>query len=321
MVEVDVFWAYGIGAGFALAGAAQLRAAPAPAQAPPTEAPPTEAAATAGEPDRAARGGGASGGGATSAAGPAGDPYLLAATLYCAALFAPSGAWLLWGYPSWETMHVGGATTIPAWLVAVFAATNTTQGVLGFLVTRWLLRAGRLRLAAGQLVGAYFGMYFILVHGWDGRGYQRFFSPTRADFRSWSAEDALTHVGHWVGSGVALTLYGMGVVLLPVMFTLYVRWHQAGRRLVGQPASAGTGWAFLGTVHGLIWLGGLGGAIVASVLIHLLGWWLGGALAVALAVAAVRPARGPLGRSARRLVPEPGPGQTFRPRRTQPAEV
>jgi hypothetical protein len=277
MVEVDVFWAYGIGSGFALSAAAQLRSEPADPQPDPG-------------PDRPAA---------------AASPLLLTATLYCAALFAPSGAWLLWGYPSWETMHVGSSTTIPAWLVALFAITNTTQGVLGFLVTRWLLRAGRHRLATFQLVAAYLGMFFILVHGWDGRGYQRFFSPTRADFRAWPTAPALTHVGHWVGSGVALTLYGMGVVLLPVMFTLYVRWHQAGRRLAGLTAGGGSALAYFGTVHGLIWLGGLGTAIVASVLIHLLGWWLGGALAIVLALAVFLPARGPLGRSARIVVPFP----------------
>ncbi|MFB9321585.1 hypothetical protein, partial [Cryptosporangium minutisporangium] len=256
-------------------------------------------------------GGGAEGpGSAVPGMTPPADPYLLIAALYCAALFAPSGAWLLWGYPSWETMHVGDYDTIPAWLVALFAATNTTQGVLGYLVTRRLLRTGRLRLAAFQLVAAYFGMFFILVHGWDGRGYERFFSETRADFRTWDSRPVLTQVADWVGSGVALTLYGMGVVLLPVMFWLYVRWHRAGRRLVGQPAGAAPSWAFFGTVHALIWLGGLGVAIAASVLIHLLGWWIGGALAIALGVAIFLPARGPLGRSVPLLVP--GVGQRTR---------
>jgi hypothetical protein len=294
MVEVDVFWAYGIGAGFALSGAAQLRAAAAETA---DEVRSATTSTSVGRPDARAS--------LPTAGAYPGGYYLLVATVYCAALFAPSGAWLLWGYPSWETMHVGSAGTIPAWLVAVFAATNTTQGVLGFLVTRWLLRAGRLRLAAFQLVAAYFGMFFILVHGWDGRGYQRFFSPSRADFRSWDEGGALTHVGHWAGSGVALTLYGMGVVLLPVLFTGYVRWHQAGRRLVGQPAGAASGWAYFGTVHGMVWLAGLGGAIVASVLIHLLGWWLGGALAIALGVVVFLPRLGPLGRAARRIVPLP----------------
>ncbi|SHN47459.1 hypothetical protein [Cryptosporangium aurantiacum] len=290
MVEVDVFWAYGIGAGFALAAAAQLRAGAVLSEQP------AAARGTASESKT----------GSPTAEKPVADPYLLITALYCAALFAPSGAWLLWGFPSWETMHVGDYDTIPAWLVALFAATNTTQGVLGYLVTRWLLRAGRPQLAAFQVVAAYFGMFFILVHGWDGTGYERFFSETRADFEAWDTRPVLTQVGDWVGSDVALTLYGMGVVLLPVMFWLWMRWHRAGRRLLGQPAGAAQAWAFFGTAHGLIWLGGLGGAIVASVLIHLLGWWIGGALAIALGVVLFRPARGPLGRSVRWLVPDAG---------------
>ena len=260
MVEVDVFWAYGIGAGFALAAAGQVRSREL-----------------------------------------AHDTQLFPATLYCAALFAPSGAWLLWGFPSWETMHVGSAGTIPAWLVALFAVTNTTQGVLGYLLTRRLLRAGRLRTAAAQLLAAYFAMFFILVHGWDGTGYQRFFSETRADFRDWESRPPLTRVGEWAGSEVALTLYGMGLVLLPVMFWLWIAWHRAGRRALGLPSGPGPVLAFFGTMHGLVWIGGLGGAIVTSVLIHLLGPWIGLAVAGAAGGAVIRPA---LTGAVRRLVPQ-----------------
>src|SRR6266542_2776013 len=116
MVQVDVFWSYGIGASFALAAAHQLR-----------------------EADRAAAG-------EPAATGILSDRHLTATLLYLSALFVPSGAWLLWGFPSWETMHAADST-LPAWLVALFVATNTTQGVLGYLVTKRLLLRGRPRLA------------------------------------------------------------------------------------------------------------------------------------------------------------------------------
>ena len=58
-----------------------------------------------------------------------------------AALFVPSGVWLLWRFPSWETMHAGDRS-LPAWLVAAFVATNATQGVLGFLVGQVMKATG-----------------------------------------------------------------------------------------------------------------------------------------------------------------------------------
>jgi MFS family permease len=251
MVQVDVFWSYGIGAGFALAAANQLRKR---------------------EP------------------GP--DPYLATTVIYAAAVFAPSGAWLLWQFTSWETMHAGTYASVPGWLVALFTATNTTQAIVGYLVTRWLLRRDRLRLACLQLVAAYFAMFFVLVHGWDGTGYQRFFSATAADFAAWDPD----RVWSWFGSDVALTLYGMGFVLIPLLFGIAVRWHVAAR-------GTGTGARFVALLlAGILGLG-LGGAVIASLLVHALGW-IGGAAAFALLAAlVVAPPRGPVAWAAHHLTP------------------
>src|SRR6266487_4164235 len=145
MVQVDVFWSYGIGAGFAAAAAHHLRAPAAPA--------------VGNRPGRWS------------------DPYLLTTVLYCGLLFAPSGIWLLWGFPDWETMQVArDHAVLPAWLVALFAVTNVSQGLLGYWVGRRLVESGRTYAAFLQAGVGYLGMFFILVHGWDGRGYQRFFS-------------------------------------------------------------------------------------------------------------------------------------------------
>ena len=98
MVQVDVFWSYAIGAGFAAAAAEQIRKKEA-----------------------------------------AGEFRLLEnasfarALIFLGALFAPSGICLLWAFPGWETMYVARTwDDIPAWLVAAFAVTNVTQGILGF---------------------------------------------------------------------------------------------------------------------------------------------------------------------------------------------
>ncbi|MFF3686444.1 hypothetical protein [Streptomyces sp. NPDC002187] len=247
MVQVDVFWSYGIGAGFATAAARQL------------------GAAARGDRSRWS------------------DPYLMATVLYCAVLFAPSGAWLLWGFPDWETMQAAREhDSLPAWLVALFAATNVSQGVLGYWVASRLIAGGRVYAAFLQAGIGYAGMFFILVHGWDGRGYQRFFSADRETFATWPERpglgDAFSRAGEWLGSPVALTLYGMGVVLVPVMLALMAHWIRSGEREAGSSTVTGT-LRVLGAVLGSVFVVALGTAVVSSVLVHLLGWWLGVAAA------------------------------------------
>jgi hypothetical protein len=258
-VPVDVFWAYGIGAGMAVAASRQLRARQAFAKG--EEVPP---------------------------ATPEGvrvkhlwqTPYFVGTLLFLALLFAPSGIYLLWEFPSWETMHAGDRS-LPGWLVVTFAITNVTQGLLGFWIVDRLLAHGRTYLAYLQPVIAYFGMFFILVHGWDGQGYQRFFSETAADFRAWDGDWT-----DWLGSDVALTLYAMGAILIPVLCVLVGRWQVEGYRIGGRfapsrraPSAAGAVALMLTSVFAIA----LPTAIGASLLIHWLGPLAGGLAAAALA--------------------------------------
>jgi hypothetical protein len=239
MVQVDVFWSYGLGATFAVAASKQLIAQRKLA------------------PERR-----------TSRWE---DPHLVRTLLFLALIFVPSGVYLVWAFPGWETMHVGDRD-MPAWLVALFAATNVTQGLVGFFVAEWLIARGRTYLAYLQIVAGYLGMFFLLVHGWDGTGYQRFFSPTGADFAAWD--------GDWTAfltSDVALTLYGMGLVLIPVLLVTVARW-------AGPKAPVLT----LVTVFGVA----LGTAIAAHLAITWLGAPLGAAVAIAVAAAVLAP-RGP----------------------------
>src|SRR5262245_7480883 len=125
MVQVDVFWAYGIGAGFAVAASHQLAAGP---RRPLLR-----------------------------------EPQAVSTLLYCGLLFAPSGAWLLWAFPGWETMQVAAThAALPGWLVALFAITNVSQGLLGFWVARELIRRGRVYAAFLQVGLGYAAMFFIL---------------------------------------------------------------------------------------------------------------------------------------------------------------
>lgn len=238
MVQVDVFWSYAIGAGLAYAAARQLTAEPAPAPGAPVTTPPSLLE----------------------------NRFFTVTVIYLAVFFAPSGLGLLWAFPSWETMHAGDRN-LPTWIAMLFAVTNITQGMLGFWVTRKLLRAGKAYLASLQMVSGYFCMFFVLVHGWDGKGYQRFFSATKESFLGWK----VTHVASFLVSDVALTLYGMGLVLLPVLFWVMTGWIGQGR--AADPSV--TRFELARRLVRLILGGSLGLAIVASLFVHVLGWFFG----------------------------------------------
>jgi hypothetical protein len=244
MVQVDVFWSYAIGATFAVSAARQLQRHHETKKAQAPQVKPSAFETT----------------------------FFLKTVLFLAIIFAPSGLYLVWEFSSWETMHAGDKN-MPAWLVTLFAITNVTQGILGFWVAYELIIKNKLYAAYLTIIGAYFGMYFILVHGWDGTGYQRFFSATRDDFLHWGAKPWSA----WLSSDVAIALYVMGVFMLPVMFHWISSWIREGYALEDRaknlqpPAAQLITLLFLGGVF----VAGLGSAILASVLIHLLGWILG----------------------------------------------
>lgn len=241
MVQVDVFWSYGIGAGLGLASAARRGVSS-------TERP-LEALASR---------------------------EAFHTLLFLALVFAPSGFVLLWSFPSWETMHVG-THALPGWLVALFAVTNITQGLLGFLVARWLAVRGHTVAALTNWLFGYVGMFFILIHGWDGTGYQRFFSARPEALTGWTWATARD----WLTSDVALTLMVMGVVLIPWLVGLSVRWLAAS---AGAPSAL----RLIGLVLGLLLIGAPGFALVASGLIRVLGSPVGAPIATLLAFVVVK---------------------------------
>jgi hypothetical protein len=232
MVQVDVFWSYALGAGFAIAHAHQLDAE-------------------------------------RKAGRSAFDHRSFRDTiLFLACIFVPSGAYLVWAFPSWETMHVGDKD-MPAWLITAFSLTNVTQGLLGFAVVNWLLARGKEYLAYLQWVLGYFAMFFILVHGWDGTGYIRFFSETKEQIPSWTWSTA----GEWVACPVAIALYVMGVFLMPAMLHLMGSGVEKGLALAGYEPKSRHLVSF--SVVAMSLTGVLGSAILASVSIRVLGPWLG----------------------------------------------
>ncbi|CAA0137451.1 Uncharacterised protein [Mycolicibacterium vanbaalenii] len=251
MVQVDVFWSYAIGAGFAVAATRQI----------------------------------ASAGRHKDPSGPArnrwvrfSSPHRVVTLLYCAVLFAPSGIYLLWAFPDWETMQVAtDHGSIPAWVVTLFVITNVTQGLLGYWVAERLILGGRRYAAFLQAGLGYFAMFFVLVHGWDGRGYQRFFSADQETFQAWpanpTASEALDRVGSWLTSPVALTLAAMSVIVIVLLWVMLDSLRE-GYRLAGvdrAPGALRLIITMLVAVFGVCVVS----AIIASVLIHLLGWFIG----------------------------------------------
>src|SRR5437868_2978946 len=142
MVQVDIFWSYGLSAGLALAAGPALK---------------NESSFWD-------------------------NKFFTLALLWTAIVFAPSGIYLLWEFPAWETMFVArNHPSIPAWLVCLFAVTNITQGILGFYMTWFFLRRNNVRMAALQPLWSHVAMLWVLVIGWDGNGYRRFLYAGSAD--------------------------------------------------------------------------------------------------------------------------------------------
>jgi hypothetical protein len=194
MVQVDIFWAYGWGASLAVAASPQL----------------------------------------TREEKPFESKHFTSTLLFLSLCWAPTGMLLLLRHPSWETMQV--ATHLGAmseWLILAFGITNITQGILGYWITTKLLQSGRQQLANLNWILGYFGMFFILLYGWDGLGYDRFLYDRDMLSQSPAWQPGIATEGGalaaflaFFSSSVAKTLYIDGVYLLPPFIWLAARWRK-----------------------------------------------------------------------------------------------
>ena len=183
MVQVDVFWSYGLSSGLAWVARDKLkRVAPSMT-----------------------------------------NPYFCTTLIWSTLIFVPSGIYLLWQFPGWETMFVAQShESIPAWLALVFAFTNVSQGMLGFYVTHRLIHAGQPTLAVLQPVWSHLAMLLILVLGWDGHGYRRFLYAGTG--QQWAQGVAIPLAAFWQSS-IFHTLIAMAFVFVPTYTYLMVRFR------------------------------------------------------------------------------------------------
>jgi len=136
-------------------------------------------------------------------------------------IFAPSGIYLLWAFPGWESMYYfkEGKDGIQPWLPLVFAVTNVSNGIIGFWVASQLVRRNALLSAHSVWIVALSIFAAIL-----GFGYARFLYPS--DHVDWAAGKTYPLLDFFRGSPVFVTLLCMGILLLPAMWYPIISWRK-----------------------------------------------------------------------------------------------
>ncbi|QEU95772.1 hypothetical protein [Streptomyces kanamyceticus] len=266
-IQAELFWAYAIGATFALSAGRQLQ---------------VWERINAGEGPRTRS--------------RAANPYLALTALFAAVLMVPTGLFLLWQNPAWATMHVAsGHEGVWAGFVLFYAGGIPVAAIIGFLVAQALVLVGAGYWAYLQCVGGYFLLFGTLVHGWDGSGYERFLSPGAKDFAEWPKDSVVNHVLGFLTSGTFLALLLFGAAVIGTMLMTEIGWLMEGWSLPGAdedrkvPRILGIAIAGAG-VYGLPFVG----ALLASGLVRLLGGWLGLPLFAVLAGVTLLHGRSPV---------------------------
>ncbi|GAA2167176.1 hypothetical protein [Actinomadura napierensis] len=275
-IYADLPWSYAAGAGIALAAAHQLRGARA------------DAADTCDEPDaRQGRDAEPVPGRAPRVAGATGGRHFALAIAYSVLVFVPTSVFVTAAYPQWATLQYRGH--VSHGFLTALAAGEVALTAAGFLVTRGLLVAGRIRWATCQVILACLLLCLAIVHGPDGGGWKRFLSTDRADHRAFppflnvgDLGPIAAHVGGFLTSGLAVALYATGALALGSLCLIMCVLHQFGLTDAGAdgpgPLRAGLVAAFIGGGTAVV-------AVLTSALVDGLGWVVLAAVAPVLWVA------------------------------------
>ncbi|MGI5163147.1 hypothetical protein ACQEU3_02170 [Spirillospora sp. CA-253888] len=257
-VLVDLPWSYAAGAGVALAAAHQLRGARGNALTEWSE-----------RPERPPRpGGDTPPGRAPKAEGATAGRHFVLAMLYSALVFVPASLFIAHRYPEWATAQRSAALSGGALLKLAGAELALTA--LGFLLTRTLLVAGRIRWAVLQTMLPCLAMALILVHDW-----RRFLSVDRADLATFpdhvrlhAPGPLLAHAADFLTSGLAVALYATGAVTVGALALVMGVLHQFGLTDAGVHGPGLLGAAFVGAVT-------VAGTVAVAVVLDLLYAWAG----------------------------------------------
>ncbi|MFF0517325.1 hypothetical protein ACFYTC_01350 [Actinomadura nitritigenes] len=263
-IYADLPWSYAAGAGIALAAAHQLRGARRATAAASPDAPDASVGDTAEPvPGRAPRVEGATGG-----------RHFALAMAYSLLIFVPTSLFVTATHPQWATLQQTSHLSHGA--LTALAAGEAALTAAGFLITRGLLIAGRIRWAACQVILANLLMFLAVVHGPDGDGWKRFLSTDRADYRAFppflNVGDlgAISgHVADFLTSGLAAALYVTGALALGALGLIMGVLHQFGLTDAG---ADGPGPLRAALVAGFVGGGAAIVAVLTSALVDGLGW-------------------------------------------------
>jgi hypothetical protein len=221
MVQVDIAWAYGVGASFAVVGQRYLR-------------------------ERSL---------ARWRDGFLTAPYLHV-LFFGLLILGPLTAQLLWSFPDWQLMY---AFDLPpsGWLVAGILVVMQLAASAGYAVSWTLLRAQRLYLAYLNFIAGYFLLFFGIVYGWDGTGYQRLLSANRASLEGWTWADAQD----WLQSDIVATYNIQMLILVPYLLFIASRW------IARDSVPRRNQLLIVGQLIVLVFVATLGSALLASVVL------------------------------------------------------
>ena len=230
MVQVDMIWSYAFGASFAAASSRQL----------------------ANEPKAFD------------------NRHFIRLLVYLTVLFGPSGLYLLWAFPRWETMQVAQSLEdIPPWLAMVFGITNVTQGIIGYWIGYRFARKQEYYKGNLNWYLAWIIFWFVLACGWDTTGWQRFlYDPVLNHQELW--EPGMND-GIWFFFGPVFTsLVVMGVFFAPALQNGVVDQYYKSQRVdPNVPSVTGLGYLKLTAVTYASMFGGtLALAVTASFIVR-----------------------------------------------------
>jgi len=154
--------------------------------------------------------------------------YFVITFFYLAIFFAPIVLSVLHAHTSWETMQVySSINDIPTLFIIIYSITNILDGLFAYYVCQRFIKQGDFFKAGLQAVFGYFLMFFIIFHGWDGWGFDRFFyDPSMNNDIAW--KPGAGDLSLFAFSNVAIYNYIMGAILLPPMIYFAVKWLRVG---------------------------------------------------------------------------------------------